>query len=663
MESSFIANALQVNFDSVFDISDNDGMVQMFRALSGLRGFLGCPSVFYEKELGQFFDTALVKNGEILCVIHGKSFAITEDKFAGAFELPTEALIDLSEVPQNLVFDARSIFSKSVTVKAGSFDAVTQERFLMMTAIHFGVKVNWSKLLFEIIKEMADKSTKRAKGFAAQICVLLKGDPAVTLGEAKTFPPLKILSAKTVNTYVATNKTIDARGEYDEPEVAKVEIVGEKAVSKKRPATASDAPVVKKKKTTTGKAATAEKDLTLVVVAQEAVPIHIVEPISDMPAECPHASKRKAPKRKLRFPTGSDDEIVEQEPAVETVVVKNKGTTSVDDVDNIIEQASATRSDDIAIDDTERSIAVNDEDDDIDGAENEISRTMTSDTAPKQFLIEPLISGEDEDISGFKQSTKSRYSLAFSKSSSSSDSSMHFNTDDIPLGADIAVEHILMPTTAAPATDLTEQFAQLWDSISQLYIKQMRTQSSIGNLQNHLLSKIDDLEKASADARTQQDQELRGIFKSVRQEVQVQKIALSFEVLEFKKYVRAQSGIFTTELADIRKEIKDQKAELSKEFDDRLAAIRNDVLEFRVETQEQLTTLCDTLAQIMAYINRGSDDKKGENGGSQGRAQPPPEDRSKPGSGYGGSGSSRSEPSRKRGSSGSRQRDWRYWLS
>ncbi|KZV48315.1 splicing factor 3B subunit 1-like [Dorcoceras hygrometricum] len=274
MESSFIANALQVNFDSVFDILDNDEMVQMFRALesTGLRGFLGCPSVLYEKDLGQFFDTALVKNGEILYVIHGKFVAITEDR--------------------------------------------------------------------------------------------------------------------------------------------RLEIVGEKAVSKKRPATASDAPVVKKKKTTTGKAATAEKDLTLVVVAQEAVPIHIVEPISDMPAECPHASKRKAPKRKLRFPTGSDDEIVEQEPAVETVVVKNKGTTSVDDVDNIIEQASATRSDDIAIDDTERSIAVNDEDDDIDGAENEISRTMTSDTAPKKFLKEPLRSWEDDDISGFKQSTETSSKLS-----------------------------------------------------------------------------------------------------------------------------------------------------------------------------------------------------------------------------------------------------------
>ncbi|KZV49861.1 hypothetical protein F511_41309 [Dorcoceras hygrometricum] len=419
-------------------------------------------SVLFEKELEQFFDTALVKNGEILCVIHWKVVAFTEDRFAGVFELPTEGLIDLSEVPQNLVFDARRIFSKSgepiqfsfkkrlmkyefrllndilaklVTVKAGSFDAVTQERFLMMTAIHFGVKVNWSKLLFEILQEMDDKSTKRAKGFVAQICVLLKGDPTVTLGEAKPFPPLKIFFCQDS---IVKKKSVSKKKYASTPgkdtDEAQVEIVAEKAVSKKQPATASDAPVVKKKKTTTGNAATAEKYLTLVVVAQEAVPIQIVEPISAVPTE-------------LR---------------------------------------------------------------------------------------------------------------------------------------------------------------------------------------------------------------------------------------EFKKGVRAQSGIFTTELADIRNEIRYQ----SKEFDDKLDAIRNDLLEFRVETQEQYTTtLRANLAELIAFVTRGCDDKKGEVGSIHGRGQPPPEDRrnldlemvvvvvaevsrqEKEEAVDGGSSGSRSEPSRTRGSSGSKQRDWRYWIN
>ncbi|KZV16670.1 mitochondrial outer membrane import complex protein METAXIN, partial [Dorcoceras hygrometricum] len=156
--------------------------------------------------LEQFFDTALVQDNDITCVISGKYVAISEDRFAGVFNLPTDGLTDLSEVPNHLVLQERTMFSKSkkpvqysckkrllkyelrllndilaksITVKAGSFDVVTHERFLMMTAIHFGVKINWSKILFEVLKDMADRTIKRAKGFAAQICVLLKGDPAV----------------------------------------------------------------------------------------------------------------------------------------------------------------------------------------------------------------------------------------------------------------------------------------------------------------------------------------------------------------------------------------------------------------------------------------------------------------------------------------------------
>ncbi|KZV57189.1 hypothetical protein F511_13081 [Dorcoceras hygrometricum] len=283
MASSYISNALQINFDSVLEITDNAEMVSMFKTLesTGLRGFLGCPSVLYERELEQFFDTAMVKDGDITCEVSGKVVVLSEDRFAGVFGLPTEGLVNLSEVPKDLVYDARSIFSqsgepistydkkrlmkyeyrllndilaKSVTVKAGSFDVVTHERFLMMTAIHFGIQVNWSKILFGVLKEMVDKTLKKAKGCAAQICILLKSDPTATMGEATTFPHLKIISAKTVKTYVATNKTIDARGKADEPGVAKI------SRSKKRPIATGDEPAVTKKKRTSKRKASSSKE-------------------------------------------------------------------------------------------------------------------------------------------------------------------------------------------------------------------------------------------------------------------------------------------------------------------------------------------------------------------------------------------------------------------
>ncbi|KZV49199.1 hypothetical protein F511_41593 [Dorcoceras hygrometricum] len=87
----------------------------MFRSLeaTGLRGFLGCPSVLYDQELELFFDTALIKDGVITCAISGKYVEISVSRFSGVFNLPTDGLIDLSEVPNDLVLQARTLFSHS----------------------------------------------------------------------------------------------------------------------------------------------------------------------------------------------------------------------------------------------------------------------------------------------------------------------------------------------------------------------------------------------------------------------------------------------------------------------------------------------------------------------------------------------------------------------
>ncbi|KZV52828.1 hypothetical protein F511_38010 [Dorcoceras hygrometricum] len=60
-------------------------------------------------------------------------------------------------------------------------------------------------------------------------------------------------------------------------------------------------------------------------------------------AVTPPAPKRKAPKRNLKLPVGSDDEIFETEPDVEKFVEQQRKKTTADDVDKIIDQViSAT---------------------------------------------------------------------------------------------------------------------------------------------------------------------------------------------------------------------------------------------------------------------------------------------------------------------------------
>ncbi|KZV53948.1 hypothetical protein F511_43634 [Dorcoceras hygrometricum] len=340
MASSLFTNTLHVCFDSVLAM-DNPRMVSMFDALmaSDLSGFLGCPAVLYEDALTEFFLNGSVRDEKVVSTIRGKQVEISEELFASTFELPVDGLTDLSEIPKDIVFDARSIFSlsgeqvstsgkkremkfefrllsdilaKTISVKAGSFDAVTHERFLMMAAITCGVAIKWNRLLFNILKDMVTARSRQAKGYAIQINLLLENVPNLELGDSSEFPSSKILTKKTVHRYIAVND--------------------------KRPA-AIDEPIVKKKRTRIGKAVAVATDSAL-----EAVPVQVVAPISSVP---PLAPKRKIPKSKRRLALDSDDEIVgepttaAEEVAIENIVEEQRVEMPVDPVDQIIEQVIA----------------------------------------------------------------------------------------------------------------------------------------------------------------------------------------------------------------------------------------------------------------------------------------------------------------------------------
>ncbi|KZT76467.1 hypothetical protein F511_46508 [Dorcoceras hygrometricum] len=114
MAFSFYSNAQHVDFESVLSMDDHE-MVSMFEALmaSGLRGFLGCPAVVYEDALVDFFENASVRNGVIISTMGGQLVEISEKRFEESFELPVYGLGDLSEMPKDAIFDARSIVSLS----------------------------------------------------------------------------------------------------------------------------------------------------------------------------------------------------------------------------------------------------------------------------------------------------------------------------------------------------------------------------------------------------------------------------------------------------------------------------------------------------------------------------------------------------------------------
>ncbi|KZV33430.1 hypothetical protein F511_39780 [Dorcoceras hygrometricum] len=205
MASSLYSNTQHIDFESVLAM-DDPGMVSMFQAImaSGLEGFLGCPAVIHEAALVDFFKNASVRDGVLISTVAGQLVEISEEWFAESFDLPVDGLVDLSEIPKDVVFDARSIVSmlgepvslfgkksqmkveyrllcdimaKSISVKAGSFNAIKVEKFSMVTAVVCGVRMNWARVLFNILKKMVTPGSKQAKGFAVQISLLLENIP------------------------------------------------------------------------------------------------------------------------------------------------------------------------------------------------------------------------------------------------------------------------------------------------------------------------------------------------------------------------------------------------------------------------------------------------------------------------------------------------------
>ncbi|KZV50765.1 gibberellin 2-beta-dioxygenase 1 [Dorcoceras hygrometricum] len=290
---------------------DEPGMVSMFQALvdSGLQGFLGCSAVVYEEALVEFFANGRVRDGVVVSSVDGVIVEISEELFAETFELPVDGLGDLYEMPKDAIFDARSIVSlsgepislsgrknqmkfeyrllcdivaKAISVKAGSFNAITVEKFSLMKAVVCRIRMNWAKFLFSILKKMVTQGSKQAKGFAIQISLLMANFPSLELGESSEFPASKVLTKKTVHRFVSIN---DREGAEEGTGAVK-----QRAVSKKRPAADVGAAVSKRKRTIKKKSISSISTVELVSVSEEAIPIQqVAEPSAVEEPRCPSA--------------------------------------------------------------------------------------------------------------------------------------------------------------------------------------------------------------------------------------------------------------------------------------------------------------------------------------------------------------------------------------
>ncbi|KZV29008.1 kinase associated protein phosphatase-maize (ISS) [Dorcoceras hygrometricum] len=195
------------------------------------------------------------------------------------------------------------IMAKSFSVKAGSFNAITVEKFSMVTTVVCGVRMNWARVLFNILKKMVTPGSKQSKGFAVQI--------------------------------ICAEEAIGA----PKP----------KAVSKKRPAAADfEAPVVKKKRTMNKKSA-AEGILTQPAAEDEIPADPPADEVAGVTVDVEAADE--GPNEEL----AAGDATRITEPTTDPVVTEfvNDEPSTADDVDIIIEQVLADTSQ-ISVDEEEQ---------------------------------------------------------------------------------------------------------------------------------------------------------------------------------------------------------------------------------------------------------------------------------------------------------------------
>ncbi|KZV55036.1 hypothetical protein F511_10158 [Dorcoceras hygrometricum] len=531
------------------------------------------------------------------------------------------------------------------------FESLTIKKTVLLTSFHF-IVFNGNRSAY-----------KKAKGFAAQIGVLLKGMPTITMGDGVSFPSAKILSMKTVNTYISTNTTIDAREEQGmvgeatvkrTPKSKKnsssaddtpVKVISEIAGSRKRVATEDNAPAIpKKRRTVKTKPSFSQASLDIVNVAQDVVPIQVIDPTPVVATITSPAPKQKSRKRRLVLSTGSDDETVGTQEIVKDADAV--AVTSTDEADIIIAKVLEEILE-LGVSETERGgqgvdEAVFEEDfarwlDDFVARHSEPEYVDTRFDTRAEGSISLVVD---------KEMTKSVDREQVTEETMSIDDLLLQISDDLMLPSITAVEltkirlgeslnfgdvqerdmyyaslprisshdkgkWILVedePVRGNPAREVVELICRDVD-----FLVQLREQR-IYDSNCEILSKVNAVELGVRGDLLKLQVLLRQSLENACRVLERQGTTQATQINDLKKGLMAPVGTIFQDLFDIKKKQREQDAKLIA-LDGQIAAIRSEQLEFQTKIAADMLSFSTQVGGIADYI-RGGDAKKGEIGSS-----------------------------------------------
>ncbi|KZV35021.1 hypothetical protein F511_19768 [Dorcoceras hygrometricum] len=188
---------MQVDFASVIGM-EHTGMMCMFMSLeeTGLKGFLEVSNSVFEGSVSEFFANAKVISGKIVSFMENQKMVLTKDVFAETFGLSTDGMVSFLDIPTEIVLEMRR-----------------SEKVDLMVVITVCLKVNWAQVLFQVLVAMVNNPNHQSQGFAVQLSVLLERLVKADLGESVKLHPQKVLTNKSVHTYIETNLGVGPDGE------------------------------------------------------------------------------------------------------------------------------------------------------------------------------------------------------------------------------------------------------------------------------------------------------------------------------------------------------------------------------------------------------------------------------------------------------------------
>ncbi|KZV16708.1 hypothetical protein F511_40869 [Dorcoceras hygrometricum] len=135
------------------------------------------------------------------------------------------------------------------------------------------------------------------------------------------------------------------------------------------------------------------------------------------------------------------------------------------------------------------------------------------------------------------------------------------------------------------------------------------------------------------------DRTYRVLFNNVRNDMRDHKNLLSLDLKTYQYKVRNQVGAAAFDVVDVSRVVKELDAKVAavatgmddvrKDVETTKEAISHQIPDFRAQAQENYNILTAQLSELVAYVNLGGNDKKGEDSSSRG-PQPPSDDQDRP---------------------------------